>query len=133
MKKGKQSKYLLKYEDLKKENSDNIYLFKQGAFYVALFEDAEKLSSEFNLKTYNYATNVIGAGFNVRSLENYEKQFKQKNIKFKLIELKKEDKIKEKENIDNNIIIEKIKKLDLSQTNPIQAFNFLYNIQKEIK
>ena len=48
------SKLLNTYNNLKKQNPDIIYLFKNGVFYLALEDDAKFLSNEFNLKLVNH-------------------------------------------------------------------------------
>ena len=44
------SKLLNTYNNLKQQDSEVLYLFKNGAFYLALQEDADFLSNTFNLK-----------------------------------------------------------------------------------
>ena len=44
------SKLLNTYHNLKKQDSQTIYLFKSGIFYLALEDDARLLSNELQLK-----------------------------------------------------------------------------------
>lgn len=129
MKKTK-SKYLLKYEFLKKQDSNTVYLFEKGSFYIALLNDATLLNQKLKLSIYKFNPETIAVGFPKKSIQEYEKKFNKNNITFKLITFEKESKNSSKV---YNKWLEKINQLDLSQTTPIQAFNFLYNLQKEIK
>ena len=47
------SKLYDKFLKMKTENSDKIYLFKSGIFYVALNEDAKVLANKFGLSITN--------------------------------------------------------------------------------
>ena len=42
------SKLLNTYNNLKRQDSEMLYLFKNGAFYLALQEDASFLANTFN-------------------------------------------------------------------------------------
>lgn len=127
-----ESKYYEKYKELKEKNSKCTYLFKKGNFYVALSKDAELLNKKLKLKTYNFSKDTIGVGFPVSSLNNYKKNLEHKKIIYKIVEFNQST-THAVEKSDRKLIIEKISKLNLSQTTPIQAFNFLYEIQKNIK
>ena len=43
-----------KYVDLKKQNSDKLYLFKSGAFYIFLEDDAITINKYVNFKLTNF-------------------------------------------------------------------------------
>ena len=65
------SKIYNKFKELKNENNDKIYLLKSGIFYIALNEDAEKVSKLFNFKITNLNGTVIKCGFPEKQLEKY--------------------------------------------------------------
>lgn len=47
------SKLYDKFSSLKNSNKDTLYLFKSGIFFIALNEDATKLSEIFGFKITN--------------------------------------------------------------------------------
>ena len=80
------SKLYDKFLKLKSENSEKIYLFKSGIFYVALNEDAKLLSDKFGFKITNLNETVTKCGFPNTRLDFYLNLFQNNNIDFKLID-----------------------------------------------
>ena len=101
-----------KYIELKKEDSNKYYLFRSGNFYIFLSDDAKRISDITMLKCSNFAKDVIKCGFPCNSLDKYLNLFKNLNIDVFVIE----------SDIDNKeIIINKIKNVDIDNTSPIKA------------
>ena len=65
------SKLYKSYQSLKLDNSNKIYLFKSGMFYISLQEDAKKLSDIFGFKITKLNEEVIKVGFPQNRLEYY--------------------------------------------------------------
>lgn len=65
------SKMYQRYLELKKINPNQIYLFKNGIFYLFLADDAKKMASLLNLKLTNLNENVLKCGFPVNNLDKY--------------------------------------------------------------
>ena len=86
------SKLYNTYLALKKQNSETIYLFKSGIFFLALDKDAYILSNTFNFKLGNLTDTVVKCGFPCSSINKYSNLFKVHNLTIQIIEL------------DNNII-----------------------------
>lgn len=63
----------LEYLKLKEKEPTKIYLFKQGAFFLALGDDAEILNKELGLKLTSYQQVVKKCGFPVRAVKKYQK------------------------------------------------------------
>ena len=80
------SKLYSKYLELKKNNPNNIYLFKSGIFLLAIDEDATKLSDELNLKVTNLSPDVLKCGFPVSRQEHYFRVLEAKHIPFTIID-----------------------------------------------
>ena len=80
------SKLYSKYSELKKKNSNTVYLFKSGIFYLALEEDATVLSSNLNLKITNLNETVTKCGFPVSRLSHYVSILNAKNIVFEIVD-----------------------------------------------
>ena len=53
------SKLYEKYLVLKQRETNKLYLFKSGIFYLFLDDDAKKVSSLLNLKLTNLNKNVV--------------------------------------------------------------------------
>ena len=108
------SKLYDKYEKLKLEDLECIYLFLCGNFYIALDSDAIILNELFDMKLTKFSNLCDKCGFPKSSLEKYELRFKDRNIKYKLIneinDTNKIEKVKLLVNIDN---IESLEKEDL--------------------
>ncbi len=129
-KQKKKSKYIIKYEELKKQNINKIYLFEFGSFYAALEDDAILLNEKLKLKITKFGNNTIKVGFPINSLDEYIKKFKVNNINFEI--LKADSKPKQTNNKNSNNILHEIRNIDLSQTTPLEAFNLLYKLQKKL-
>ena len=83
------SKLYNTYLALKKQDSQTIYLFKSGIFFLALDKDAYTLSDIFHFKLGNLTDTVVKCGFPCSSFDKYSNLFKIHNLGFKIIELEK--------------------------------------------
>lgn len=125
------SKLLNQYNELKKKDSNIIYIFRVGIFYNILNEDARIINKAIGLKLTDLGPNLIKCGFPVSNLEKYTKLLNAKGIKYQVISTPASS-----NNIPNtsyNSIINYIKNIDLDNTSCKQAFDTLYNIQQKIK
>lgn len=80
------SKLYSKYSELKNNNSDNLYLFKSGIFFIALQDDARLLSEELKLRLTNLNEDVVKCGFPVSREEHYLRLLQAKEINFQIID-----------------------------------------------
>ena len=80
------SKLYNTYLELKKQNSQTIYLFKSGIFFLALDKDAHILSSTFHFKLVNLTDTIVKCGFPCSSIDKYSNLFKVHNLTIKIIE-----------------------------------------------
>ena len=67
------SKLMNLYTNLKKQDSNTLYLFKIGLFYNFLNDDAKKISNLLQLKLTNLSPEIIKCGFPYSSLDKYLK------------------------------------------------------------
>ena len=81
------SKLYVEYLKLKSENTDKLYLFKSGIFYIAIEDDAKKLSELFNFKLTNLNNTVMKCGFPQKRLEFYIDKLNSLNILFEIVDL----------------------------------------------
>jgi len=108
------SKLYDKYEKLKSEDLECIYLFLCGNFYIALDSDAMILNEFFDMKLTKFSNLCDKCGFPINSLEKYETKLKDKNIKYKLInEISDTSKIEKVKILVNINDIENLEKEDL--------------------
>lgn len=118
------SKFSDIYKKKKEEDSEKVYFFKSGIFYIALNEDAKILHEKLNLTITDFGLEFIKCGFPSNSLGKYEKLLQEKNIKYEIVENVKE------ETMD---ILKDIKKLDLNNTTPMEAYQKLLLYQNLLK
>lgn len=129
------SKLYVEYLRLKKIDSKKIYLFKSGIFYIALDDDAKKLSEIFSFKLVNLNENTVKCGFPQNRLEYYISQLKLSKISFEIIDLSY-SKIDNYSDYLNNIkiktIIDSITNLDMNNITFKESFEFLEKIKQEL-
>ena len=67
------SKLLIQYNQLKKEDSSYIYLFRVGIFYNILNDDAKFINKNLGLKITTLSPDIIKCGFPISKIEKYKK------------------------------------------------------------
>ena len=130
------SKLYSEYQKLKAKNSEKIYLFKSGIFYISLDEDAKKLSELFNFKITNLNENVIKVGFPLKRLEFYIEKLKQNKIDFEIIDnnyIKIDNYSDYYKNENIKSIINYVIELDMNEISFKQAFEILSNLNIKLK
>lgn len=130
------SKLYDNFVNLKGSNKDKVYLFKSGIFFVALNEDATKLSEIFGFKITNLNNTVTKCGFPAKRIEYYSSLLDKMNIDFELIDSnsKKVENYSEYiSNLNFNNIIDKLVKIDFDNITCKDAFDILYDLNLESK
>lgn len=130
------SKLYEQYKKLKNNDKDKMYLFKSGIFYIALDEDAKKLSEIFGFKLVEFNDLILKCGFPLKRISYYSQMLEINKILFEIIDpnYAKIDNYNEyikNENIRH--VIQSILNLDMNDTTFQQAFIFLQNLQTELK
>lgn len=74
------------YKRLKKEDSETLYLFKSGIFYIFLDEDAKTINKFYNLKLTYLNAEIVKCGFPLNSLQKYLNLFNNFPYKIKIID-----------------------------------------------
>lgn len=123
------SKLLKQYNELKEKDSNSVYMFKVGIFYIFLNDDARLVSNEIGLKLTNMSPNIIKCGFPIAKLEKYLHLLESCNITFQIVS----NPAPECQISSYNNIIERIQNIDLNNTTCKEAFDILYNIQQNLK
>ena len=65
------SKLQKQYEDLKRKDSEKIYIFRVGIFYNILNEDAKVVSDSIGLKLTDLGPSIVKCGFPIAKLDKY--------------------------------------------------------------
>lgn len=104
-----------KYKELKKQNKDKLYLFKNGNFYIFIGEDADYINEYVVLRKTNFTKNIQKCGFPVNSKDVYLKVFQNHGLNIEIIE-----------NINEQ---NKLENIDLDTITPIEALNILYELK----
>lgn len=125
------SKLYQKYLDLKSENSNKMYLFKSGIFYLFLDKDAYEISKSFGLKLTNLNDDVKKCGFPANNLSKYVNLLNEHQIEFCIVD-ENLDKVNALQKyLDNQSIVsclKKIQKSDIDNMTPKQAYDLIYEL-----
>ena len=121
---------------LEKKNNDNILLFKSGIFYIALAEDATKLSNLFGFKLTNLNDSIKKCGFPCSSVDKYLSLFKAHNLEIKFIEPDKNisyDVKQFNQNQINNSLIDEIKNVDINSLSVSEIYSFVEKLKTMVE
>lgn len=130
------SKLYSKYLEQKALNPNELYLFKSGIFYMALNEDANRLSDALSLKVTNITDKLYKCCFPVSKSDYYFKTLESLSINYKIIDPSQNVVLNYAEYKDNerfNDIITNLLKLDLNKTSFQDAYIILTNTIHDLK
>lgn len=130
------SKLYSKYLEQKALNPNILYLFKSGIFYIALNEDANRLSDALSLRVTNITDKIYKCCFPVSKSDFYFKTLESLNIDYKIIDPSQNVVLNYAEYKDNekfNSIITNLIKLDLNKTSFQDAYIILTNTVHDLK
>ena len=128
------SKLFTMYQNLKSENSSDLYLFKSGMFYIFLDDDARKINELLGLKLTNLNSSVQKCGFPQNSLNKYLKLLNYFPYSIKIIDGSSMTKYNVSEYIlDQNCfnILSKLSSVDINSLSVKEAFDFISNLKSE--
>lgn len=74
------------YQNLKQEDSETLYLFKSGIFYIFIDNDAKIVHDLLDLKLTNLNTEIVKCGFPENSLQKYLKLLSLTKYNVKIID-----------------------------------------------
>ena len=115
---------------------NELYLFKSGIFYMALNEDANRLSDALSLKVTNITDKLYKCCFPVSKSDYYFKTLESLSINYKIIDPSQNVVLNYAEYKDNerfNGIITNLLKLDLNKTSFQDAYIILTNTIHDLK
>jgi DNA mismatch repair ATPase MutS len=130
------SKLYSKYLEQKALNPNILYLFKSGIFYMALNDDANRLSDALSLKVTNITEKIYKCCFPVNKSDYYFKTLESLNIAYKIIDPSQNvvlnyAEYKNNEKFSN--IIENLLKLDLNKVSFQDAYIILTDTVHDLK
>lgn len=130
------SKLYSKYLEQKALNPNILYLFKSGIFYMALNDDANRLSDALSLRVTNITDKLYKCCFPVSKSDYYFKTLESLNINYKIIDPSQNVVLNYAEYKDNerfNSIITNLLELDLNKTSYQDAYIILTNTVHDLK
>ena len=114
------SKIYMEYLKRKKTDNDKYYLFRSGMFYIFIDEDARNISKITLLKLTNLSNDIVKCGFPSNSLDKYLSVFKNMGLDVLIVDNIGNDGIN-----NDELVIRKIKRLDIDNITPVKALNIL--------
>lgn len=129
------SKLIEIYRSLKKQDSQTLYLFKSGIFYIFIDEDAKIMNKELNLKLTNLNNDIFKCGFPSNSLGKYFNILNSSSHKFKIIDTSNSlaftlNDFSVNESIKT--LINKLKAVNLDNLSVSEAYNFIENLKLDV-
>lgn len=122
-----------KYVQLKKENSDILYAFKSGVFYLFVDADAKIISPLLNLKLTKLNDTILKCGFPVSAQDKYFQLLNQIPYKVNIIEdLNKVSSSTNELDIDSSIkdLVLKLQQVNIDTLSLKDSYFFLKNIKE---
>ena len=126
------SKLINIYKQLKQKDSETLYLFKSGIFYIFLDEDAKKISQEIDLKLTKLNDNFVKCGFPANSLQKYLKLLSFTDYNIKIIDNSSNTSFKVKDftmNNNNIDLLKTISNVNEENLSVKDAYEFITNIK----
>lgn len=119
------SKICDKYNELKGIDSNKMYLFKSGKFYIFIADDCDKINNYIVLKKVKFTNDVLKCGFPENALDDYLRVFKNHNLNIEIVEdmaLKKTDNV-----------YDYIRKVNINNITPLEALIKLKEIKELVE
>ena len=118
------------YQNLKQEDSETLYLFKSGIFYIFIDNDAKIVHDLLDLKLTNLNTEIVKCGFPENSLQKYLKLLGLTKYNVKIIDNTSNTSFKVKDFTMNTSNIDLLKTLSSVNENNLSvkdAYEFITN------
>lgn len=128
------SKLLAMYTNLKKQNSEILYLFKSGIFYLAIDKDAICLSKLLGLKLTSLNNNTLKCGFPCNSLDKYIKLLQTTNLNIKIIDTEKDTSYYLKEYKQEKLVTELlsfITQINIDNLSVLEAYKTIESLKQK--
>ena len=116
------SKLYSEYLKLKEKDSNKLYLFRSGKFYIFIDKDSDLINEYIVLKKTKLTKEIYKCGFPKESLDSYLRVFKNQKLNIEVIE-----------NISTDNVIDYIKNIDIDSITPLEALNKLSILKELVK
>lgn len=128
------SKLENKYNQMKTQNKDIVYILRSGIFYIFMNEDAVLINKTLGLKITDLGPNIIKCGFPISQIEKYKSLLDEKGIKYQIIDDLPNSNVEAYLNdIEIKKILHKIANLNMDEISFRQAYDMLLEINKKLK
>ncbi len=119
------------YKKLKEKDSNTLYLFRAGSFYIFLGEDVDRVNEYINLKKTQFCNESLKCGFPVSRLEHYLKIFDYYKLPVSVVDSPVSSKASSSNHLKEteSLVINKIRNLSILNMTPIEALEFLKDMQ----
>lgn len=115
------SKIYSEYLKLKEKDSNKLYLFKSGKFYIFIADDCDLINEYVVLKKVKFTNDILKCGFPKESLNDYLRVFKNHKLNVEIV-----DEI-------TSSVEDIIRSVDINTITPIEALNKLKILKELIK
>ena len=127
------SKLIDLYKSLKEQDSNTLYLFKSGIFFIFIDDDATTVSPILNLKLTFLNQSTQKCGFPINSLDKYLRLLENTPYKIKLIDDSSNVSYNIRDfNINKNSVdlLTLISTIDVENLSVKEAYDFISNIKE---
>ncbi len=127
------SKLIDLYKSLKEQDSNTLYLFKSGIFFIFIDDDATTVSPILNLKLTFLNQSTQKCGFPINSLDKYLRLLDNTPYKIKLIDDSSNVSYNIRDfNINKNSVdlLTLISTIDVENLSVKEAYDFISNIKE---
>ena len=118
------SKIYNEYLRLKAEDSNKLYLFKSGKFYIFVGDDCDIINNYVVLKKTKFSNESDKCGFPENVLNDYLRVFKNHNLDIEVINDVSLNK--------DNLLYNYIENIDINTITPLESLNYLKKIKELI-
>lgn len=129
------SKLYNTYLELKNQDSQTIYLFKSGIFFIAIDSDARILSDTFHFKLIHLTDTIVKCGFPCSSFEKYSNLFQLYNLSIKIIELNNNTLYtfnEYKQNQSIKYLLDFINSVDINNLSITEAYQLIEDLKNKV-
>ena len=128
------SKLENKYNQMKAQNKDIVYILRSGIFYIFMNEDAVLINKTLGLKITDLGPNIIKCGFPISQVEKYKSMLDEKGIKYQIIDDLPNSNVEAYLNdVEIKKTLQKIANLNIDEITLRQAYDILLEINKKLK
>lgn len=114
------SKIYNQYLELKSNDKNSLYLFKNGNFYIFLADDCDFINEYVVLKKTKFSKECYKCGFPINSLDDYLKVFNNHKLNIKIVN----------ENDNKGDLVKYIENININNITPLEALNYLQKIKE---